>query len=108
MLLLLQQNMLLGPDSPPVTAEVPDVVGDSQAAGTATLEGDGFVVSVVQAYSSTVPAGDIISQSPAGGATADIGSTVIIVVSIGDAPAQGDQVRDGRRRGRVLPLFGRG
>jgi len=90
------------------TATVPDVVGDSEATGTSTLEGDGFVVSVQYGYSASVAAGDIISQSPAGGATADIGSTVIIVVSLGDAPAQGDQVRDGRRRGRVLPLFGRG
>jgi hypothetical protein len=67
---------------------VPDVVGDSQAAGTATLEGDGFVVAVATAYSSTVPAGDIISQDPVGGAEAPSGSTVTITVSLGDQPVQ--------------------
>jgi hypothetical protein len=66
---------------------VPDVVGQSQAAGTATLEGDGFVVAVGTAYSSTVPAGEIISQSPAGGVEAPAGSTVTITVSLGEAPA---------------------
>ncbi len=90
------------------TATVPDVVGDDEATGTATLEGDGFVVEVQNAYSGSVAAGDIISQLPIAGATAAIGSTVIIVVSIGAAPAQGDRVRDGRRRGRVIQLFGRG
>jgi len=90
------------------TVEVPDVVGDDQATGTATLEGDGFVVSVQNAYSASVAAGDIISQDPEAGEQANSGSTVIIVVSLGTAPAQGDQVRDGRRRGRVIQLFGRG
>ena len=70
--------------------EVPDVVGDSQAAGTATLEGGGFVVAVATAYSSTVPAGEIISQEPEGGEFAPLGSTVTITVSLGDAPVQSD------------------
>jgi hypothetical protein len=63
---------------------VPDVVGQSQAAGVAALEGDGFVVAVVTANSATVPAGDIISQSPAAGIEAASGSTVTITVSLGD------------------------
>lgn len=71
--------------NPPVT--VPDVVGQTQAAGTTTLEAALFVVSVATAYSSTVPAGTIISQDPAGGASAPGGSTVTITVSLGDAPA---------------------
>jgi hypothetical protein len=65
---------------------VPDVVGETQAAGTAALEGDGFVVAVVTAHSSTVPAGEIISQDPAGGVEAPSGSTVTITVSLGEAP----------------------
>lgn len=69
----------------PVT--VPDVVGQTQAAGTATLEGDGFVVSVATAYSNVVAAGLIISQVPAGGGSAVSGSTVTITVSLGDAPS---------------------
>lgn len=71
--------------SAPVT--VPDVVGQTQAAGTATLEGDGFVVSVATAYSNVVAAGLIISQVPAGGGSAVSGSTVTITVSLGDAPS---------------------
>jgi beta-lactam-binding protein with PASTA domain len=66
---------------------VPDVVGDDEATGTAALEGAGFVVSSVNANSASVPIGDIISQDPAGGASAPDGSTVTIYVSIGPAAA---------------------
>lgn len=94
---------------------VPDVVGQSQASGTTELEGDGFVVAVATAYSSTVAVGDIISQSPLAGAEVPSGSTVTITVSLGEAPpppAQSDaaggwgfylryeQERDRRRRKR--------
>lgn len=86
MLLLLQQNLLLGEAADLV--EVPDVVGQEQAAGTTTLEGEGFVVAVETAYSSTVAAGTIISQSPTAGSEALSGSTVTITVSLGDQPQQ--------------------
>lgn len=66
--------------------EVPDVVGETQASGTTTLEGDGFVVSVSTAYSPSVAAGLIISQDPEGGEFASSGSTVSIVVSLGPEP----------------------
>jgi beta-lactam-binding protein with PASTA domain len=79
--------------------EVPDVVGDSQATGTSTLEGDGFVVSVATAHSSTVPVGDIISQSPIGGVETDEGSTVTIWVSVGPSEGSGN-ICLWRRRGR--------
>lgn len=62
---------------------VPNVVGQTQTAGTATLQGAGFTVAVVTAYSSTVAAGLIISQVPAGGASAVAGSIVTITVSLG-------------------------
>lgn len=74
---------------------VPDVVGETQAAGTATLEGDGFVVAVETAYSSVVAAGLIISQSPIGGSSAAPGSTVTITVSLGDAPVADAQPSGG-------------
>ncbi len=67
--------------------EVPDVVGLAQADATTTLEGDGFVVAVTTAASSTVPAGQVISQDPVGGSFATAGSTVTIVVSTGDVPS---------------------
>lgn len=85
MLLALHLNALLGDVT---LVEVPDVVGETQAAGTATLEGEGFVVAVETAYSSTVPAGTIISQDPAGGIEYPEGGTVTITVSLGEAPVQ--------------------
>lgn len=85
---------------------VPDVVGETQAAGTAELEGEGFVVAVATAYSSVVAAGLIISQSPIGGAEVAEGATVTITVSLGEAPepeaqppaGRGSQRRRGRQR----------
>ncbi len=64
-------------------AVVPDVSGLSQAAAVAALEAAGFVVAVETATSTTVAAGDVISQAPAGGAEATEGSTVTITVSSG-------------------------
>jgi hypothetical protein len=79
--------------------EVPDVVGDDEATATAALEGAGFVVSVDSTYSASVSVGDVITQNPAGGAQAEAGSTVTIVVSLG--PASGsDCIVPFRRRGR--------
>jgi hypothetical protein len=72
-----------------VLVEVPDVVGQSQASGTAELEGEGFAVAVREAYSSTVAAGLIIEQSPAAGADAPEGSTVTITVSLGEQKGGG-------------------
>lgn len=86
---------------------VPDVVGLSQAAGTAAIEAEGLVVSVQNGYSGIVAAGDIISQSPTGGSSVASGSTVIIVVSIGAAPSSDDEPRLGRKRGRIISLWGR-
>jgi hypothetical protein len=70
------------------TVTVPDVVGETQAAGAAELEGAGFAVSVTYEYSDSVPEGEIISQAPTGGAEAASGSTVGIVVSGGVRPAE--------------------
>ncbi len=89
MLLALQLNNLLAGAS---TAPVPDVVGDSQAVATATLEADDFVVAAFNTYSPSVPVGDVVSQSPIAGATAAIGSTVTIFVSIGPAPGGGSDI----------------
>jgi hypothetical protein len=89
-------------------AEVPDVVGETQANGTSDLEGAGFVVAVQSQYSGSVPSGEIISQDPIAGTIALTGTTVTIVVSIGDAPVFDGQTRDGRARGFLKPMYGRG
>jgi len=69
----------------PGDTAVPDVVGQKESSATSQLEKDGFTVTVEQAADLTVPSGDVISQSPAGGSTAPPGSAVTIVVSTGPA-----------------------
>ena len=65
--------------------KVPSVVGDTEAAASAQLSGAGFHLNTQTQASSTVTAGNVISQSPGPGATAAKGSTVTIVVA--SAPA---------------------
>lgn len=101
MLLPLLLNNLLESGAP--TATVPDVVGDTQAAGTAEIEAEGFAVAVDTAYSSTVAAGLIISQSPTAGSTALVGSTVTITVSLGASTGAGSNKR---RRRYVVEIDG--
>jgi len=69
---------------PPVT--VLNVVGQTQAAATAALTGQGLTVSVTFAPSTTVAGGLVISQTPTGGSTAARGSNVALVISQGTAP----------------------
>jgi beta-lactam-binding protein with PASTA domain/predicted Ser/Thr protein kinase len=76
-------TLLVSSGQPQVS--VPDVRGDSQSAATSKLTGDGFNVNPTTQTSSTVHAGNVISQSPDGGTNATHGSTVTIVVA--QAPA---------------------
>jgi beta-lactam-binding protein with PASTA domain len=68
--------------------QVPNVVGLSQSDAESTLKGAGFKVTTTKTTSVDVPAGDVISQSPAAGTVVTAGSTVTIKVSTGvpDAP----------------------
>lgn len=87
--------------------EVPDVVGETQASGTTTLETALFVVAVQQDYSSTVAAGLIISQSPTAGSFANSGSTVTIVVSLGARPvSEGGSAKRQHRRRHLVEIDG--
>ncbi|MGY5764370.1 PASTA domain-containing protein [Brachybacterium sp. DNPG3] len=61
---------------------IPSVVGRSGSEARSTLEGRGFVVTSTSQYSGSVPAGAVISQSPASG-TAYRGDTVSVVTSLG-------------------------
>ncbi len=65
----------------PVT--VPEVTNQGKDAAAATLGGQGFQVATTDDFSDTVPAGSVISQTPAGNSTADHGSTVTLVISQG-------------------------
>ena len=73
--------------SGPGTASVPGVVGQTEAAASASLQQAGFKVSTQTNPKSTAPAGVVIRQQPKGGTTLPKGSTVTIVVSGGNAVA---------------------
>jgi beta-lactam-binding protein with PASTA domain len=63
---------------------VPSVVGLSQANATAAIVAADLVVgTVTMASSNTVPAGNVISQTPAAGSSVNEGSTVNLTVSTG-------------------------
>lgn len=69
----------------PVT--VTSVVGATVDAATAQLAADKLTLNVAdQQFNDTVPAGQIISQDPASGATAHHGDTVNVIVSKGPEP----------------------
>jgi beta-lactam-binding protein with PASTA domain/predicted Ser/Thr protein kinase len=79
-------TLLVSSGQPQVS--VPDVRGDSQSAATSKLTSAGFNVNPTNQTSSSVQAGNVISQSPDGGSQAAHGSTVTIVVA--QAPAMVD------------------
>ncbi len=78
------------PPSPPTPAPVtvPDLAGLSQGAASAALQSAGLAVGAVTRQSSaTVPAGTVIGQNPAAGASVASGSAVNLVVSSGPPTA---------------------
>lgn len=68
------------------TVVVANVVGYSSSSAVSTLEGQGLKVSIVENYSATVPNGNVISQTPAGGSSQLAGSVITIYVSKGYQP----------------------
>jgi beta-lactam-binding protein with PASTA domain len=67
---------------------VPGVTGYTAAAARSQLTGDGFKVSASKQPSTTVSAGNVISQSPLGGISAPYGSVVSIVIASAPTTAQ--------------------
>lgn len=63
--------------------EVPGVVGQTKDNAVKALKDAGLNVTVKEVYDSGVTAGNVISQSTAGGTKVDAGATVEIVVSLG-------------------------
>lgn len=74
----------LGPDT---SAAVPNVVGKTSAEASAAIVAVGLVPHAAEQPDSTVPKGAVISQGPAAGTKAAVGSTVVYTVSSG-APEQ--------------------
>src|SRR5207248_3081778 len=72
--------------SGPAQIAVPNVVGQTQAAAASALTGAGLTVgAVTMQSSSTVAAGNVISESPSAGTRVASGSAVNLVVSSGPA-----------------------
>ncbi len=69
-------------------ATVPDVAGKSEADAAKALEDAGFAAVPNATFSDTVAVGLVVSQDPAGGATAKRGSAVAITVSQGPQPPE--------------------
>ncbi len=67
-------------------AQVPDVVGKSEAAARSLLENAGFVPDIKPQEDDNVPVGEVISQNPAARVEAEKGSVVTVLVSAGPAP----------------------
>ncbi len=71
----------------PVMVTVPNVVGSAHVGAQTTLIGAGLAVgALTQAFDAVVPLGSVISQVPAGGASAPLGSAVSLTLSKGPAP----------------------
>jgi serine/threonine-protein kinase len=68
-----------------MTVTVPVVTGMALNDALAGITAAGLVPQTTEEASDTVPAGQVVSQNPAGGATVSPDSTVSIVVSTGPA-----------------------
>jgi serine/threonine-protein kinase len=73
---------------PKTQTEVPDVTGQTVQDAKATLEAANFKVKVVRQESQDVVEGNVISQSPQGGAKLTAGMTITLVVSSGPPEEQ--------------------
>lgn len=73
----------------PRTSLVPNVVGMTQANALSAIQATCLVVgNLTQSYSSTVPLGSVISSNPAAGVTANCGTAINLVISLGPEPLQ--------------------
>ncbi len=75
----------LGPETKKV--RVLDFVGQSRSWAESKLELSNLECKVIETYSDTVPAGEVIDQNPQGGTEVDEGSTVNLEVSLGPDPS---------------------
>jgi hypothetical protein len=74
-------------NAPPLVVTVPNLGGLTQSAASATIASAGLTQgTVTTAHSATIPAGLVMSQSPAAGTSAAPGSAVNLVISLGPFP----------------------
>jgi concanavalin A-like lectin/glucanase superfamily protein/Big-like domain-containing protein/PASTA domain-containing protein len=71
----------------PASVTVPNVVTMTQSAASTAITNVGLVVGgITNAFSTTIAAGSVISQTPTGGSSAAVGSAVALTISQGPAP----------------------
>jgi eukaryotic-like serine/threonine-protein kinase len=87
----------------PVVA-VPPVVGDSEGAANARLTDAGFLVTTSTQTTTTVPDGNVISQSPAANTDVPPGSTVNLVIAKAPPTATVQDVTGDTARGATNQL----
>ena len=66
------------------TYTVPTITGLTTAQASSKIAGDDYALGISYVYSSTVPAHEIVSQSPTAGAKEKAGSVINVTVSKGD------------------------
>jgi beta-lactam-binding protein with PASTA domain len=92
------RTVVLVVSSGPEQVEVPDVVGDDEAAARSALEGAGLRADVTEEESTSEDPGTVLRQDPGAGEKVDEGSAVGIVVAKAppetDVPDVVDQERD--------------
>ncbi len=71
---------------PPPTGDVPDVIGRDQEVAIQILHDASFTGIVDGSANSLAPIGTVISQSPGGGTTTDLGALVHLTISNGQPP----------------------
>ena len=87
---------------------VPDVVGQSQSNAKSALQAAGFTPNVTQQTSSTVNAGNVISENPSANTQLAVGSTVTIVVAKAPTTAKVPDVKGQTAAAAMSALQGAG
>ncbi len=73
------------PTTAPVMVSIPDLAGKDYAAAAAALQTVHLVATKATEHSDLVPAGQFVRAEPAVGSPVPVGSTVIVVISLGSA-----------------------
>ncbi len=76
-------EVILTASAGPKGEKVPSVTGSSYEEAEITLTDLGFTVKKMEAYSDTVDAGIVASQSPVGGSRVEAGAEITLTVSLG-------------------------
>ena len=91
----------------PQQVAVPNVIGDPQTAAASAITAAGLTIgNVTTANSGTVPAGDVVRESPSAATSVNIGSAVNLVISTGPAQYLLTTAASPSAGGTVAPLTG--